>query len=150
MKPSELYARKPEEISYELYGFLQHHIPELEYFNFDYDDNLKTKHIEIRYYKMFDFDYRRYWALASVFFNNVYDTASQQEPIMIIQNAGREGDDYNERFITNKDGYLRMMKYILSCVNTEEPDVHSPDEDIEGLDEFYGNSLDDHFERYNY
>lgn len=150
MKPSKLYAREPEEISYELYGLIEHHIQEIDSYDFDYDDNKKTKHIEIRYYKNFDFDGRRSWTLAGVFFNDVNNAAAKQEPIMIIQNAGREGDDHTDRFITNRDGYLRMIKYLLSCANAPEPDVISPDEDIRGLESFYGNTLDGHFERYRY
>ena len=134
-----------------MYGFLEHHIPDIDTFNFDFTDNEKTKHIEIRYYKNFDFDGRRYWALAGVFFNEVNNAAARQEPVMILQNAGREGDDHNERFITNEDGYLRMMKYLRSCMDTDEPNIqYLPDEDIEELDTFYGNSLNGHFKRFSY
>lgn len=149
MKPSELYARVPEEISYDLYGLLDgysNHIPEVaDIVSFDHEENERTKRVQVCYYKNFMFDCRRFWSLGGVFFDG--------KPVMIIQNAGREGTDFHGRFVTDREQYFEMVKYILTLIDPEkqgDPDVYPVDEDIEGLDEFYGNKLDGYFARFDY
>lgn len=74
---------------------------------------------------------------------------------MIIQNAGREGDDSYRRIITDPINYGEMIGYIAKELIIYElegnkqlaEDVHQPDEEVIGIDDFYGNSLDGHFER---
>jgi len=68
---------------------------------------------------------------------------------MIIQNAGREGDDHRRRFVTDKEKYKEMIKYIRTLLESEEEieDYFDPNEDIQGLDSFYGHTLDGVFKR---
>lgn len=144
MKPSDLYARTPESINYdigELIGFYYNHVPEIEQNNLPWED--PNKRVEFRCYKYFNFDGRRFWKLAGVYFDG--------KPVMITQNAGREGDDHRKRFITDFEHYHGMVRYLMSLsqpANFKNEDIVGIDQEIEGLDEFYGNKLDGYFERY--
>jgi len=147
MKPKELYARAPESCSHELgilHGFYYNHIPELEHDVLPAED--PNGRVLLRWYKNFNFDGRRFWALAAVCFDGL--------PFMIIQNAGREGDDWARRFITDEGTYWAAMRYLKTIALIPEAsrvdDVVDPDVDIKGLTDFYGNSLDDHFEMHRY
>lgn len=153
MKPSELYARDPQETTFELCGLIgcyYNFIPEAlgeEEQHLLYRDEMKANtRVEVRLYKYFDFDGRRFWKLAGVFFDGF--------PVMITQNAGREGDDHTARFITNEHAYKKMVKYIRTLIpipdEEEIPDVVSADDEFPGLTDFYGNNLDGYFERYRY
>jgi len=148
MKPKELYKRTPEKIDKDinvLHGCYYNFIPEVQGFDFCQDiPDGANELVEIHYYKDFDFDGRRFWRLAAVKYNGEF--------VMIIQNAGREGDDWTERFITNFEFYVGMVGYIQTLVPTSRIDTNgdyvSPNTDIKGLDDFYGNNLDGYFERY--
>jgi hypothetical protein len=149
MKPIDLYNREPELIDNDiniLRGCYYNHIPEIDETMcqfFDKESVAKNNRIKIKIYKDFNFDGRRFWRLASIWLDD--------KPVMIIQNAGREGDDHEERFITNKELYVEMIKFIQTLVPSqfdEIPDIVDENDDIIGLDEFYGNKLDGHFERY--
>lgn len=142
--PNELYAMTPEETTNDvsrLVGCYYNHIPEIDEYAEFY--HIETPRIEIKYLKDWCYDGRRVWQLATVWFWN--------KPVMIIQNAGREGDDHRVRFITDPEQYKLMIEYIIALMEIPEPkleDVYKPDEDIDGLTEFYGQSLDGYFERY--
>ena len=146
MKPKELYAREPESCSHELgilHGFYYNHVPELEHDVLPAED--PNKRVVLRYYKNFNFDHRRFWALAAVCFDGM--------PFMIIQNAGREGDDWAKRFITDEGTYGDAVRYLKTIALVPEhhmdqaKDVVDPDIDNGALTAFYGNSLDGHFEQ---
>lgn len=142
MTPKDLYQRPPESITNEimcLRGFYYNHIPEISEFQLPWED--PNKRIAIHYYKNYSFDGRRYWALAGVYFDGV--------PVMIIQNAGREGDDHAKRFVTNADSYQKMLVYLNSLNPLKgEVELVNVDQDIPGLDEFYGYKLDGCFDRW--
>ena len=148
MKPSQLYERQPERESLDL-SYLRgkyanyDHLPEL---GDKYEvplDLSANKYVVVRFYKEFHFDSRRFWALASVWYNG--------RPVMIVQNAGREGDDHRHRFITNEELFRKMLGYIWSIStmtkDVETTDIVDKDSDIPDLTDFYGNRLDGHFER---
>jgi len=146
--PEELYARSPEystnDVTSYLWGCYYNHVPEI-YNNFG--DSINQTKIKIHVYKEFDFDGRRIWRLAAVSFKDEF--------VMIIQNAGREGDDHAERFITNIDAYQKMVKYLKDILNVIEFDMEEIKKDcvdindnIPNLSKFYGNELDGYFERY--
>lgn len=146
MKPIDLYEMKPTRIDKDinqLYGCYYNHVPEIDSFGFGaYINDEANTEIEIHYYKDHCFDGRRVWQLAAVSFKGTF--------VMIIQNAGREGDDWSERFITNKEHYDDMVKYIMTLLPPADDrsmdDVCELEEDVKGLDEFYGNKLDGYFE----
>ena len=150
MKPSELYKRTPERIDKDinrLYGCYFNHVPEIEAFDCGtWIEDGKNERVEIHYYKDYSFDVRRIWTLAAVKFDDKF--------VMVIQNAGREGDDYVRRFITDIDTYNDMVAYIATLIppdeNKSQGDVRGVDEDIDGLDEFYESRLDGIFRPYGY
>ena len=129
-----------------LVGCYFNFIPETEIERWDLE-NMASPRIEIRSLMDFDFDYRRIWRLSTVWFDT--------KPVMILQNAGREGDDHAQRFITDAELYVEMINYLISIkprkiIDVEDEDVIDPHEDMGSrLTTFYGNSLDGHFERYS-
>ena len=157
MSPEELYARTPEEIvqwnddtwtlGQYFHGAYFNFIPELP----DHICQLfdPKNRIEFHIYKDFNFDGRRFWRLCGVWYKG--------KPVMILQNAGREGDDYSESFITDFIQYKRMTKYLRKHAtmhdDTKEDDERIVDPSVDmgiKLTEFYGNELDGYFERYHY
>jgi hypothetical protein len=146
--PIQLYMMLPQETHNrvrELVGVYYNHIPEVV----DADGlawDATSPRVQIRVIKRFDFDGRRYWQLATVWFDD--------KPVMIIQNAGREGDDHRARFITDPELYAQMCTHIASLIinvqQLELTDVVDINDDIDGLTEFYGNELNGPFERYRY
>ncbi len=142
MTPAELYLRTPEEESKDLSilkGYRYDHLPETGEPGCSFEGN---ERVTIKYYKLFNFDGRRFWCLASVWFDDL--------PFMIIQNAGREGDDWHQRFVTNHQLYAQAIMYLRSFVTiiAEGFPITPLDQDIPELTSFYGNSLDGYFERY--
>lgn len=148
MKPSELYARKEERRDHRIavlgcnkWETRHRHIPEIEFDLLESDPNSR---ITIRYYKDFCFDGRRIWRMASVWYGD--------RPVMIIRNAGREGDDHHSRFVTDEALYGEMVEYLhtLALPSAKRPpeDLVDPETDIPDLESFYGWALDGAFERY--
>jgi len=134
MTANELYACPPVRQSTDLYS-LSAFVPfDLSGIN----DGVNTQ-VVLKYYAYHDFDGRRVWFLFSVWYKN--------HPIMICQEAGREGNDHTEEFITDADGYTEMIKYIASLIQPPvsplEERFHDPDADIEDLTRFYGTSLEE-------
>lgn len=146
MTPNQLYAREPESRNHwvnTLNGFYYSHVPELSAEHLPAED--PGKRVELRCYKDWCFDDRRTWRLASVWFDG--------KPFMVIQNAGREGDDHYKRFVTDEETYVATVTYLKTlcpAAVTKVEDVVGPNDEVVGLTEFYGNSLDGHFERYRY
>lgn len=150
MTPRQIYEMPAERVDNDpshLFGFYYNHLPEAG----DKEDirswirGIKQERISIRFIKDFCFDGRRVWQLAVVAFDG--------QPVMITQNAGREGDDHADRFITDLEGVIRMAAFIISLKPPERIDEVERvglDEDIPHLAEFYGQSLDQPFERYTY
>ena len=103
----------------------------------------KNERITVSPIMDFNFDYRRVWTLCAVFFDD--------KPVMITQNAGREGCDWTKRYIVDKKLFLEMCAYVRSLLNIEELEEiteYPYDEQCTGYTDFYGNSLDGYFERY--
>jgi hypothetical protein len=154
MRISDLLQRKPDRIECDfsmLFGHYYCFVPEAE----DHAGNdawrLSTHdspRIEIRIYKDHHYDHRRFWRLAAVYFDG--------EPVMITQNAGREGDDFHRRFIVDQHRYFGLVRAILEipskmeCKGEPLNDLCSPDEDLgDALTAFYNAHLDQgYWERY--
>ena len=147
MTPAELYVMTPESVDHDLFslaGCYYNHLPEAGEDSSEWIC-CKSDRVEVRHIKYFSYDGRRFWRLSTVWFEN--------EPVMVIQNAGREGDDFHRRIVTSQTGLLLMANYILSLIppdNTESIEVFDPNQEVEGLTEFYNQSLSGPFERYHY
>ncbi len=142
MTPNELYKREPEQTvsfietdwdgSY-VRGCYYNHIPEID----GYTKYKPTDRIQIRIYKFVLFDHRRFWRLASFWLDD--------KPVMIIRNAGREGDDHADRFITNYELYVELVSLLLTLQIPEEiehSDIIDPDSE-HNITWFYGQDLED-------
>ena len=144
MKASEMYSLEPESTSKclgVLKGFYYDHLPEVEECLWGLQD--KNTKAEVKTLKDFDFDGRRCWSLRTVWFDS--------QPFMITQNAGREGDDHRQRFITDVEIYKKFVDYVKSLTNSQEyylEDLIEIDKDYPNLTNFYGNDLFERFERY--
>jgi len=143
--PNELYKMEPERVTNDigyLSGCYYNHVREVGE-EVSWFAPFEAERIEVRYLKDFDFDGRRVWKLATVWFEG--------EPVMITQNAGREGDDHSNRYITDGKLFMKMCRYIKTLIpitSSCEPEAVDPNDDIEGLTVFYGNELGGSFERY--
>lgn len=91
-----------------------------------------NKKVDIRYYVDHCFRGSRVWVLASVWYEN--------QPVMVIQNAGRDGDDHSKRFITDEKLYKEMLSYIVSLMNIDTSTAEEVDADVDmpELTNFYG------------
>jgi hypothetical protein len=144
---NELYSRQSVSETFSLgtlKGCYYDHIQECDITDDGILYSVEQTRVKIKYLKRHNFDFRRAWELATVWFDD--------KPIMVIQNAGREGDDHAKRFITDKDGFVSMCEFIKSiCATPVTPpadDVYDPSSDLSNLTSFYGNALDGYFERY--
>ncbi|MFW5962150.1 MAG: hypothetical protein ACOCQR_00865 [bacterium] len=141
MKPIDIYNMpviEEETGLWDLTNFYRDHFPEFEGNLGMLKQPEGEERVVAKTHKYFSFDGRRYWRLRSVWFDN--------QPIMVLQNAGREGDDHAARFITNEEKYWEMIQYFHSLQHEEEEvltDVFDESEDIENLVTFYGKSLKD-------
>lgn len=156
MTPSELLNKgKVVSISSDfslLIGAHYNHIPELipnysdrryESFWTMYDKNkyLKDYFIKIEFYANKNLSPRYIWRLGVVKFKD--------KPVMIIQNAGREGDDYSKRFILTEKIYQEMIDYMNSLYIFKKYDIPKFDiisdlyfTEMPELTEFYGHTLE--------
>ena len=136
MTPRQLYARTPQGTSDNLY-VLRKFVPEIDQFP------AHSNRVEIRCYEHHHFDHRRIWVLAGVFLDG--------RPVMVIQEAGRDGDDHVKRYVTDWDHYKRLVSYLWSRVpeptSSNSDELIGMDDDVRGLTEFYGGVLGDTFGR---
>lgn len=151
MTPNELYARAHthEAPLSVLAGFYYNFVKEANIEDAYIDlENVSTNRVVIKVLKDFDFDHRRFWRLATVWFD--------EKPVMIIQNAGREGDDHARRFITNPVLFAEMCEHLyqvcVKAVSSDEQSIQNDlieeDKDDGQLTSFYSNQLDGYFSRF--
>lgn len=132
-----------------LVGFYYNHINELtenteianwNFWNWFHKDKYESDHkVEILYFANKYFDFRRCWKLGVLMY--------MDKPVMVFQNAGRDGDDYFKRFIISENEYKSFIDYMRTLIKW--PDVEVPKEviydmdiDILGLTKFYNHDLD--------
>ncbi len=141
MNATEIYKLEPIRVSTDLddlVGFCtRSFLYELQ--GIEIPEKHVNKAIVIKTLAYKDFDGRRIWELRTIWFSGF--------PIMIIQNAGREGEDHTKRYITDVDIYHNMLEYLQHIapprVDPENDDIIDPEEDIEGLTDFYSCRLED-------
>lgn len=70
---------------------------------------MQNTRVFIRVHMHFQRDFRRFWRLASVWYE---DDLGVEKPFMVVQNSGREGDDYSYRIISDKDIFCQAVTYL--------------------------------------
>lgn len=88
---------------------------------------------EIRYYIDHNFDHRRFLELVSIWW--------KEQPVAMCARGGREGRDYEEVSITDKDGWDEMVAWINSLnenADPEDPRVWGEDQELPLLETVYG------------
>lgn len=144
MTPNELYLRQPVEILRDDLGPLKgyagvyDHLPEVNTADMTWVEPILKGSLkgifEIRFYARRSIDERRVWWLYSLYFEGA--------PVMILQNAGREGDDHTRRIVSHPDRLSRVVMLLRAHLPVEATDeLTDPTSDVKGLDEFYGDSL---------
>lgn len=119
-----------------LIGCYFNHIPEFgENIGWSADDGTTRVTIKLHYYRQTD--YRRFARVASVWLDD--------RVVMLIENAGREGDDHHARWLLDLPAYRELVRYLrgLCAVNTEpEPTTYQLDELLPtNLPEIYGDRM---------
>jgi hypothetical protein len=130
----------------EINGCYYNHMPEVSSDQLERQFDSAALCLKLKVHQFFDFDGRRYWCLSSLWHLGT--------PFMIMQNAGREGDDHAKRYITDIKTYNRAHNYVNNRriyveVAESESDIVNPTEPLGNkLTTFYGNTLGGYFERY--
>lgn len=128
-----------------LKGILYDHIPEVKYqfnefYNFECEVDIESNYkVFVDIVGVYRYDERRFWRLAVVRF--------QDDPVMVIQNGGREGDDASNSLILDKKLYFETITYI-NCLCTLALDMSAKRDDktlpiktTNNLAEFYGENV---------
>lgn len=139
MKPSELYKRKPEKETRDI-NLIINHLPEAHEVGITPRVSSKNNKILIKLYKDYNFNHNFNWCLMSVWL--------EDNPVMIIQEAGKYGKCHEKIFVTNKELYIEMIDYVNYISAFEDVESYDENNDIPNLDCFYGHNLDDKFEEY--
>ena len=126
MQLKELYQQPVQQTTSDLHAF---HQVSGHYFN----EELPNSRIETKILQHIYIDGRRYWELATVWFDG--------KPFGVIQRAGREGRDHREAFWTDSDTFAEALLYLHSLAVAHEenkPEITSLDFDGSELVDFYG------------
>lgn len=140
MTANELYKLIPIRTVNDVF-LLRAHVHEVEFSLIASDEygcrNLKD--FEIKYYAQHSYDGYRVWELFSVWFGGI--------PFMVCQEAGRDGRDHREHFITNGAVYkLALSKLLSLCEVQDEIEILNPDENEPNLTDFYSNDLNSFYQ----
>jgi hypothetical protein len=146
--PNELYALKPVEILRDDLGPLKgsagayDHLPEVS----ARVDELAgiargplAGRFDLRFYARRSIDERRVWWLYALYLDGA--------PVMILQNAGREGDDFYRRIVTHPDRLASVVTFLRAHLPVGEFEAVDPTKPVKGLDAFYGDHLSEHLKR---
>lgn len=136
--PNDLYklpAEKHGPLSY-LVSTEHTFIPEIGGWSPDIE-KATSERVRIDILKEVNIDARRIWRLSTVWFDG--------EPVMILQNAGREGDDHYSRLVTDAGRYQKMISHLRQLLPWMPPPAMDEDgkvDEITELTSFYNHYLD--------
>jgi hypothetical protein len=138
----QLYSLPSEDLPYECTVFsIAEHLYEVQN-DIPYDLDTESLPFEIKVLKDHCFDGRRTWTLKTVWW--------EDKPFMIVQNAGREGRDHVDRFITSVPQYKKFIAALQDLIGQDDDqisrDMLGLDEERPDLDSFYSYKLDKPFE----
>jgi hypothetical protein len=103
-------------------------VPEIDFSGIEPEED---RMIETRLYRDVAFDDRRCWTLGSIWFLG--------GPVLIFQEAGREGRDHRRRYVVDRELYWKMVAYLQTLPRTD--DWVFSDGELVGLDEEMGDDL---------
>jgi hypothetical protein len=130
---NDLYALATQKTTFELEWELDGFIQEVGFG--DIPEGANTR-VNARLLDYKDFDGNRIWELMTVWLDD--------QPFMVVQCAGRSGQDHRVRFITNETLYAQAVEYLRSLERVEvmnSDDVIGADEPRADLATFYGRTL---------
>jgi len=140
MTPAQIYAMPPvtrhrDRFSVEdLWGCYYNHVPEIEdQFVLDKAKLGAIKEITTVVHAYYSVDHRRYWAIWSAWYEG--------KPYMLMQNAGREGDDYRQRYVTDAELYNKALSILRSCYRDDSAEkfpLWDINKDVPEIEDFYG------------
>lgn len=135
MTANDLYGLEVEEkdTSYTVYRLVDAISVSEGLVDIDEDPIEKEKRILLKEVFYDNIDCERFALMETVWFDD--------KPVMIMQCAGRGGQDFQEEFITDIDTYRDMVEYIRSFEKRHYRYVIDPEKDIHELTNFYGYSL---------
>src|SRR5271156_3201818 len=103
--PTELYALKAARVDSADWHTINVHLSgEVSYFDMDHDAAVAANRMETRTLVDHDYDGRRGWTLQTVWFD--------KQPVMVVNSAGRDGDEYHERWITDMAAFGKMIAWL--------------------------------------
>lgn len=118
-------------------GFL----PELPIDFYDIEGFTESYLVKVHEYVNYCYDGEREWTIVGIYFVD--------QPLMILQSAGRGGKDYTKRFIVNKEMYVNFIKHVNSLIVFKDhykkfldADIVSMDEDVSEIGNFYGDTIE--------
>ena len=133
MTPRQLLGLAPEEVTNRLeylHGCYFSHV------TVSLPDDTSDSRIETRVLATRHTDSRRFHRLSAVFFD--------KKPVMFIQNAGREGDDYAKSHCINTKLFLDMDNYLFDKYAGRARSGNASDLDMDSyaeLTNFYGEDV---------
>jgi hypothetical protein len=137
--PAELYAFKPVRVEYDVNTIVRIHVPEIDTYGLDHEAVEATKRIEYRELAYHSPDSYRTWELGSIWLDG--------KPIMVVNNSGRGGDEYSERWITDAALYSEMIVFLRQFIaHSEVTGFVKADTKIPAMTEFYGNTIHDYYD----
>jgi len=137
--PTELYALKPTRVDSADWHTISVHLPdELSYFEMDHDAAVAANRMETRTLVDHDYDGRRGWTLQTVWFDS--------EPVMVVNNSGRDGDEYHDRWITDLGAFGKMVAWLRTFAPPDNLGYVEADAKIPGLTEFYNHTIHDYYD----
>ena len=101
-----------------------------------------NQRITTKIIKKYVFDVKRYWLIAAIFIDD--------QPVMIIRNAGRWGGDYQDRFITHSENYQKLVSYLYELASqvinqliqyNPSISISDPNSDASQIYQLYGRDL---------
>jgi len=138
--PTELYALKPTRTDYGSWHAVSVHLRDEigNGFDLDLDAVEKTQRMETRTLVDHDYDGRRGWTLQTVWFDN--------KPVMVVNSAGRDGDEYHERWITDPELFGELVTFLKSFMSEDTTGFVKADAKIPAMTEFYNHTIHDYYD----
>ena len=128
MTANEIYSMPPIKTTADLWAFAGH----FQEVDADRISAGTCPGLECRIYADECFDGERTWTFGVM--------ALDDQPFMLIQNAGRGGRDHDQRFVTNCALYQKSVSRMRELYEQMEAAV-DPDKDIPDLTQFYSQDL---------